>query len=570
MKKLRKIATAVVTSGALLATGAATAFAAPEQIVDTTKDGVIYLTKYDDAAGLSTPTGAQQTVSNAAKTLEGIGFTLQPITGLNFSTNAGLEEAATLTPDNVKDRLGEAKTATTNAAGQIAFEDLDVGAYLLTETDSVAADGKVYRAAAPSIVFVPTTDPANENRWLTDADGDYAVWVYPKNSEDSNKKSVVDLDQQAGEMVTFSVDASIPASSEGNKLQYFGFFDEVDPALSITGADANVTLKAGDTTLVNGEDFQYWVDGQKLTVAATEAGLAKIAAAKAADSTAKAVMTFDAKVNYAAVVPNQAVVYKNTGEAKYGLVPPAPGTPPDPGNPPEEPPTPPTPTPNDPFVETNTTVSAWGRISINKTDEAGEPLTGAEFQIYQCTAVEKAGDDGENADVVYEIADDAQPITAVSTAADADNNSTANGTTFKDVNNDGLIVVDGLHVNDVADDADKAQLGYCLVETKAPDGFELRHEPIPFELKVDGRTAVTTVLEYDANDQLVSESTSAELQTFLAEDAPLNLVEAVVNIEVKPKLPLTGGAGIAVFGLLGAAVIGGGLYAAKRNARQAA
>lgn len=558
MKKLRKITAAAVTCGALLATGTVTAVAAPAQIVDTENEGVIYLTKYDDAAGLSTPTGAQQAVGEEANELEGIEFTLQQIEGVNFSTNDGLAAAAALTPATAAaGELGEPIVKTTDAAGQITFDGLDVGAYLLTETDSVAEDGTVYRAAAPSIVFVPTTDPTNEDKWLTNADGDYAVWVYPKNSEDSNVKSVVDLDQQAGEMVTFSVDATIPASSEGNELQYFGFFDEVDPALSITGADANVTLKAGDTELVNGQDFQYWVDGQKLTVAATEAGLAKIAAAKAADSTATAVMTFDAKVNYAAVVPNQAVVYKNTGEAQFELVPPAPGTPPEPGNPPEEPPTPPTPTPNDPFVETNTTVSAWGRISINKTDEAGEPLTGAEFQIYRC------------ADGV--IADDAQPIAAVSTAADADNTAAAaNSTVFSDVNNDGLIVVDGLHVNDVADDKDNAQPGYCLVETKAPDGYELRHEPIPFELELGGRTAVTTVLEYDENGQLVSESTSEKLETFLAEDAPLNLVEAVVNIPVKPKLPLTGGAGIAVFGLLGAAVIGGGLYAAKRNAGQAA
>lgn len=556
MKKLRKLTTAAVTCGALLATGAVTAVAQPAQIVDTENEGVIYLTKYDDAAGLSTPDGTQQT-DIEAKALEGIEFTLQQIEGVDFSTNEGLAAAAALTPATAAaGELGAPTVKETAADGTITFDGLEVGAYLLTETDSIAADGTVYRAAAPSIVFVPTTDPANEDAWLTDDQGRYAVWVYPKNSLDENVKSVVDVNQQAGEMVTFSVDASIPASSEGNELQYFGFFDEVDPALSITGADANVTLKAGDTELVNGEDFQYWVDGQNLTVAATEAGLAKIAAAKAADATATAVMTFDAKVNSAAVVTNQAVVYKNTGEAQFELVPPAPGVPPEPGNPPEEPPTPPTPTPGDPFVETNTTVSAWGRISVNKTDEAGKALTGAEFQIYQCT-------DGE-------IAADAAPITAVSTAADADNNSADNGTTFKDVNNDGLIVVDGLHVNDVADDADLDQPQYCLVETKAPDGFELRHEPIPFELELTGRESVAEVLEYDENGQLTSYSTSTELQTFLAEDAPLNLVEDVVNIPVKPKLPLTGGAGIAVFGLLGAAVIGGGLFAAKRNARQAA
>lgn len=553
MKKLNKLAAVIAASSALATTGAVTVTLAPAvaqtlptPLVDMNKTGVIHLTKYDDAVPAQAANGTN-TPPQGANPLEGIGFTLQQIEDVDFSTNEGLEAAAALDPNNIPaDRLGDAITGETNDEGKIDFEGLAVGAYLLTETDSVAADGKEYKAAKPSIVFVPTTNPVDQSSWIEEGDK-YAVYVFPKNSVDENEKTVTDADVQAGDLVNFEVSASIPAASGENQLVDFGFFDTLDPALELTADTAGVQVTAGDAVLTEAGDLVVWITetetGQdKLTVVATPQGLEKIAAAKAANSQATAVLSFNAKVNGAAVVPNQATVFKNTGTGEGTLLP-------DPGNPPTTPPEEP-----EGSQETNTTVSAWGRVNIAKTNENGDRLDGAEFQVYRCTITDEEA----------EVTGDA--ITVVSTTEGADN---VDGNTYRDTNNDGTIVIDGLHVNDVENNADVDPSNYCLVETKAPEGYELRQEPIPFQVTLSGVQTATERFEYDENGVLTSYSNENTLENFDGEGVNLVVDEEVVNIEAKPKLPLTGGAGIAIFGLLGSLIIAGGLFAAKRNSRRA-
>lgn len=555
MKKFQKLAAVVAASGALAGTGVVTATivpavaqeALPAPLVDQNKLGVIHLTKYDDAVPAQAADGTN-TPPQGANPLAGIGFTLQKINGVDFSTNEGLEAAAALNPSEISaDRLGEAISGETNAEGKIDFDNLEVGAYLLTETDSVAADGKEYKAAKPSIVFVPTTNPVDQSSWIEEGDK-YAVYVFPKNSVDENEKTVTDADVQAGDLVNFEVSASIPAASGDNQLVDFGFFDTLDPALELTADTAGVQVTAGDAVLTEAAgDLVVWITetetGQdKLTVVATPQGLEKIAAAKAANSQATAVLSFNAKVNGAAVVPNQATVFKNTGTGEGTLLP-------DPDNPPTTPPEEP-----EGSQETNTTVSAWGRVNIAKTNENGDRLDGAEFQVYRCTITD------EEAEVTGD------PITVVSTTEGADN---IDGNTYRDTNNDGTIVIDGLHVNDVENNADVDPTNYCLVETKAPEGYELRQEPIPFQVTLGGVQTATERFEYDENGVLTSYSSENTLETFDVEGVNLVVEEEVVNIEAKPKLPLTGGAGIAIFGLLGSLIIAGGLFAAKRNSGRA-
>lgn len=555
MRKLKKFAALLVASTALLAAGGVvhaadgmvTATAKPAQIVDTAKKGVIHLTKYDDAAGKKSADGTQQTVTGATP-LEGIEFTLRKIKDVDFSTNDGLKaaaalDAATLAAD-VENLTSEVSDGVkkTNAQGQIDFDNLDVGAYLLVETNSTAADGKTYRAAAPSIVFVPTTDPANEDAWLTEGDK-YAVWVYPKNSLDENVKAVVDANKQVGDDITFTVSASLPAPGPGETINDFGFYDKVDPKLDINGKEADVKVTVGDTELTRDTgdgrgDFKVGIkDGgeggqDELTVILLPNGLVKANAAKAANASAQAVLTFDAKVLASGVVPNQALVYKNTGVGEGTL------------KPTDTPPTP------EGWEKTNTTTSAWGKVTISKVNEANAPLAGAEFQVYSCTV------DASGKGTVT-----GQPISV---------NGVSTFTDEADGANDGKIVIDGLHVNDAENGADKDVTSYCLVETKAPDNYELRHDPIPVKVQLTGIATAEAKYEYDADGVLTSYSTSTTVQELNTEVQSLAVGVDVVNIPVKTKLPATGGAGIAIFGLLGAAVIGGGLYAAKRNNRETA
>ncbi|MEW6861019.1 SpaH/EbpB family LPXTG-anchored major pilin [Trueperella pyogenes] len=535
---LRKAVVAALAAGALmLAGGAAHATTAPDSIVDTNKTGTIYLTKYDDSKGKAVADGTKNDAVGA-NPIEGITFTLTPINGVDFTSNEGLKKAAGLDaaqlsagkmPDGIE--LGEPQEKKTAEGGHAKWENLKVGAYLLVETNSKAANGKTYKGAAPSIVFIPTTNPKDQSSWIVDENGNYAVYVYPKNSLDENVKSVVDKDVHVGGDVTFSVEASMPTPDKDAKINDFAFYDKLDPALDIDGKSDEVMVMVGKTKLEKG-NFDVTIksgDQDELVVVLTEEGLAKATKAKAEDPTAKAVMTFKAKVTKAAVVPNQAQVFKNTGNGKGSIKP---------GD---------TPTPEKPWEKTNTTVSAWGKVKIQKTDEqgkGGEKLNGAEFQIYTCNVVDGKGT----------VTD--KPLTV-------------GGKDKFTTEGEGTVTIDGLHVNDVENDKAITTTNYCLVETKAPTGFELRHDPIPVQVTLGGVEKKTEYFSYDEKGALKDYSTNETVQNLFNEVSTINVATDVVNIPVKPKLPMTGGAGVALFGILGLAIIGGGVYAAKRNTKKA-
>ncbi|WP_460998251.1 SpaH/EbpB family LPXTG-anchored major pilin [Trueperella pyogenes] len=535
---LRKAVVAALAAGALmLAGGAAHATTAPDSIVDTNKTGTIYLTKYDDGAGVGKldSDGTQREVAGA-NAIDGIKFTLQKIKGVDFSTNEGLKAAAALDPMRIsEDKLEapEGGTKTTAGGGKITWKGLKVGAYLLKETESTVGAGaekKTYKKAAPSIIFVPTTNPKDQSSWITDTDGNYAVYVYPKNSLDENVKSVVDEAANAGDDVTFKIEASMPTPGRDEKINDFAFYDKLDPAFDVKAKENDVTVTVGDTELDKDKDFTvklYDGDQDELVVVLTKTGLDKADAAKKANAGAKAVMTFKAKVLKSAVAPNQAQVFKNTGKGAGSLKPES------------------KPTPEDPWQHTNTTVSAWGKIQINKQKEDGKPLDGAKFELYQCT-------DGT-------VVPGARPISV-------------NGeTVFTDKGEGtGIIEIDGVHVTDVQNNGAFKLPEYCLVEKEAPTGYELRHDPIKVNVALGGITKATEKFTYDAKGNLTSYSNSKEMtEIFSAEGQTINVATDVVNIPVKPKLPMTGGAGVALFGILGLAIIGGGVYAAKRNTKKA-
>ncbi|SPT74742.1 Fimbrial subunit type 1 precursor [Arcanobacterium haemolyticum] len=543
--KLRKMATVAVTAGALMLAGgiAQAENAKLDSIVDADATGSIYLTKYDDAAGKKDADGTKQQ-DIRAQTIDGIEFTLTPINGIDFSKNEDLKKAAELDaaklaagdlPTGINLDTAKATKKTTADGGKIHWPGLKVGAYLLQETNPKSTvDGKTYKGAAPSIVFIPTTNPTDQSSWILNRDGGndkYAVYVYPKNSLDENVKKVVDKDVHVGDDVTFSVEASMPSPNKDEKINDFAFYDKLDPALDIKGKDNDVTVQVGDTKLVKDTHFTVMIkDGtqDELWVVLNEKGLQEATDAKATNAGAKAVMTFKAKVLKAAVAPNQAQVYKNTGKGEGNVKP--------------------NETPKEPGEKTNTTVSAWGKIKIQKKDEDGNALDGAVFELYQC------GDDKNGKPTVT-----GDPI------------KVGEKTEFTDQGkNDGIIEIDGIHVTDVADNGDVTLPQYCIVEKNAPAKYELRHDPIKVNVTLGGVTKANEKFTYDENGVLTSYSNSGPLtKLFTMDGSTINVATDVVNIPVKPKLPMTGGAGVALFGFLGLAIIGGGVYAAKRNSKKA-
>ncbi|XCB29787.1 SpaH/EbpB family LPXTG-anchored major pilin [Arcanobacterium hippocoleae] len=249
---------------------------------------------------------------------------------------------------------------------------------------------------------------------------------------------------------------------------------------------------------------------QKIVAVLTETGLGK--AQKAMGS--KILLRFEAKVNGSGVIPNQAQTYTNGGSGEPFT---EPNTPPG---------TPPPPPPSIPPIDTPKVYSAWGKIKVIKHDEASKQtlLGGAKFKLYKCT------------DATFENLQDG-PITV-------------NNKSEWETSGTGEFTIDGIHVTNFANNADVRQPpSYCLVETQAPQGYELLAQPIKFDLTIGGK------------DQLNGPQLADAVQT-------LNLTKEVPNVKFTPKLPLTGGMGVLVFGLSGAAIIGFGTFFMRRRAAE--
>ena len=104
----------------------------------------------------------------------------------------------------------------------------------------------------------------------------------------------------------------------------------------------------------------------------------------------------------------------------------------------------------------------------------------------------------------------------------------------------GQITIDGLHVTNLENNDQQIDKNYCLVETKAPEGYAKLVDPIPFKMESDDPNAVN--IEYTAD---------------------------VVNVDDDDFLPSTGGMGVGLLIAGGALIVGAGVYAARRNSKSA-
>lgn len=255
--KLRKMAIVAVTAGALMLAGgiAQAENAKPDSIIDPGKaPGSIHLVKYDDADQLTEPTGQDDFTPTKAKPVGGIEFRLTPIEeapGVGKISEAIIRNDKILELSKLKAseaakkldswKFGAPITKLTGNDGKTDFLDLQLGVYLLEETKSVSTEGKKYKAAAPSLVFLPTTDPKGK-KWIEDKQGKYTVYIYPKNSLNENIKTVEDANKQVGDTVTYTITATVPAvqrlekpSEDGRNynLKDFGFWDTLDERLEM-------------------------------------------------------------------------------------------------------------------------------------------------------------------------------------------------------------------------------------------------------------------------------------------------------------------------------------------------
>ncbi|MGO2826305.1 MAG: SpaH/EbpB family LPXTG-anchored major pilin [Corynebacterium casei] len=397
------------------------------------------------------------------------------------------------------------KTETTDANGAIDFGDLPLGLYKLVEVDS---GNPAITEAADSLVYLPMTNPENQNSW------NYDVHVYPKNQFDPGEtpidKEVEDADKNVGDDITYTIKSAIPDVTV-NDVTWYQIVDQLDTE-NLKADEAAVSVEINGVAAVADVDYVVSNVNGEIKVSFTEQGVDKLTAVKKENADARVTTTIVAEILRVAdgEAENTALLYHNDPTVNSDTKP----NPEDPHNPPEDP---------DEPKPSNPVNSYWGNIELNKVDEEGNALQGAEFELYRCSV------DGVIEGDAVAVDHDNDPATPVQTTLTTDAEGKA---TFY-----------SLQVTDFENNVPVDPTAYCLVETKAPEGFSLLPEPVPVTLALS-----------ETHGETVSITKVAE----------------VANIpETRGSLPLTGGMGIGFLVALGALIVSVGAYTAQRFGKTA-
>ena len=492
---------------------AATVERAPSLVdLDTSKTGSITIHKYvkDATNGTAAGNGLEDT-SDHGTPLDGAKFTVERLTNVDLTTQAGWEKLAGFNGnvDTAKADGVDAAVAKTTAGGGLAtFSGLPLGAYVVTETETPAG----YVGAKPFIITVPMTHPTELNKWV------YDVHAYPKNSKAGIEKTVADADTPAiGSAISYTIKSDIPAAEA---LDFYDVVDQYDKRVELPEADIALKIidgKTGEVALAKGTDYKLiaadGTDGKTKfwTAEFTEAGRQKLLDNRKDDNT-KVQMdlsgTVKDKVEADGLFKNKAILLPNA---------PSNGWKPNSG---EVPP---------PDYPNSEVVSKFGKVKITKVSsvDATAKLKDAEFEVYKCTPTTKPTENFQSVDASLDKK--LSPAGKETYATDAN----------------GEVTIDGLRNNDWENNAAVAEADrgwYCLVETKAPEGFELQTRPIAFQVLESNSTADN---EYTLNTTV--------------KDVPKR---GGFN------LPLTGAAGVGVLIGAGALLVGGSGAIALANKRR--
>ena len=490
---------------------AATVTRAPSLVdLDANKTGSITIHKYvKDATNGTTEGNGLEDTSDHGTPLANAKFTVERLTNIDLTTQAGWEKLASY-DGNVaaakNDGVDAAVDKKTGADGLAKFDGLPLGAYVVTETETPAG----YVGSKPFIITVPMTHPTDLNKWV------YDVHAYPKNSKAGIEKTVNDADTPAiGSAISYTIKSDVPAAEA---LDYYDVVDQYDKRVELP--EANVALKlingkTGEVALVKDTDYKLisadGTDGKTKfwTAEFTAAGRQKLLDNRK-DDTTKVQMdlsgTVKDKVESDGLFKNKAILLPNAPSNGWkpnsGTVPP-------------------------PDYPNSEVVSKFGKVKITKVSakDPSAKLSGAQFEVWKCTPQSTPSANFESVD------------------ATLDEKLSPAGTATYETDNDGVVTIDGLRNNDWENNEAVANPGYyCLVETKAPEGFELQTRPIAFQV-------------------LTSNST---------EDNTYTLATTVKDVPHNGgfNLPLTGAAGVGVLIGAGALLVGGSGAIALANKRR--
>ncbi|MFV8381560.1 SpaH/EbpB family LPXTG-anchored major pilin [Corynebacterium hindlerae] len=369
---------------------------------------------------------------DGTEAVTGVKFTVSKVKGIDLTTDAGWKQLKDQTPESVKGNVEDPQTITTEN-GVATAENLAPGLYLVEEEANPKDNqGNALVKSAPFLITLPMTHPTERTRWLNE------VHVYPKNqaTEKPVKKIASQGPVNVGDTITYTIESVIPTLPEGKPLTGYNVLDRLPKEL----ADGKVVKVELDE-----KDFSYYVEnkytvdakGNALMVRVTPSELSKLTAG------AKFKVTIEATVKNIAegIIENEAFVLPNDPGTDYDIE------------------NGPVPNPS------NNVESIYGQVDIVKQGEdENTKLEDATFQLYRCNGNNKAVE---------------EPIKV-------------GGKTDFVTDKDGKVSISGIHLGNYSPDdsgtdvytdvwAGKGE-NFCLVETKAPDGYELLAEPVKVEL----------------------------------------------------------------------------------------
>ena len=463
-----------------------------------------------------------QAVPEGSEPLAGVTFQVDRV-NVDLTQREGWDVARQMTPETAAAQLDGSTSVNgvTDENGLIQFENLPLGMYLVTETDT--PQGVI--AGQPFLVYLPMTVDSDGDGVLDDWNQD--VHVYPKNSVLTLDKEVTDAGAQAGDIINYTITGAVPTSlTEENSTiadAQFEFHDFLDAENAYVGGEQAIELTifgGAQNGTVMEEGVHYEVIGndagpdtagsligprgtQHIQVNLTDAGLQAIIGADTVQMTMEAVVKPVADTD--GITFNFVRQLTNDGRGGGSITT---------SNIPGDTPTNPTddPDPEDPTPGVDT---YHGQAIINKVDpdKGNAVLEGAEFALY-ASAI-------SGLDTVDEVQESGEMVTVsgqdrwVTDAA-------------------GTVTIDGIHASDFADNATSETVHYYLVETEAPDGYVLLDVVVPFELSAEQAVANAT---------------------------PMQFTTTVENVTDDNFLPMTGGAGIVGLLAAGGLLVGGGVAA---------
>lgn len=197
----------------------------------------------------------------------------------------------------------------TDENGMTKVENLDLGLYLLAQTNSPAAidDGMtlaIAKASAPFLISLPTTNITTINNEVAGSIWQYDVVAYPKNEminirkdiiadgndvDDVNDLLVTTIDKSVSEYVNFLLTLDVPCllpidSDTPNTNRKYIIIDTMSDGLTIDDLSANNFVltygtnaydSSANQKLVINDDYLVEFEDQTLKITLTSNGLAK-------------------------------------------------------------------------------------------------------------------------------------------------------------------------------------------------------------------------------------------------------------------------------------------------------